>query len=110
MIQDIFQTLDKRSDVVARDALDLLDAFDVEDGVFADMGAGFIWDDAELGPTFDRGEFNLEPDLELALFGPDVGDDVSRITGDHARLGRVIQGNPSKSGQPVTRDILASKP
>ena len=61
-------------DVVFRDALDLIDARDIERniaGLLPDVGRGFFRYDADLGQRVAGMRLDLEPDAEARLRLPD---------------------------------------
>ena len=58
-------------DVVVGDRDVLVDLGDVEVRVAANLGGGFAGDLAEFGPCLTRGDFDIEPALELVLLAPD---------------------------------------
>ena|SRR6188768_2352609 len=79
----------KGGDIVVGDADVLVDPFDIEAGVAANLGGSFVWDLAEFGPGFDGRDLYIEPALELVLVAPDCCHLRARVTGDHCVM---VQG------------------
>jgi hypothetical protein len=73
-------------DVMLGDALDLVDAVDVEDGGVAllpDRLRGFLRDHADLGQRVASVRLDFEPDAETGFGRPDGDHLGSRIARDH---------------------------
>ncbi len=80
-------------DVVLGLALDLVDALDVEGGIFGlgpDRPGGFLGDGAEFGQRVGGVRLDLEPDLETGLRLPDGGHFRAGIAGDHGLLSAIV--------------------
>ena len=76
-------------DVMLGDALDLVDAVDVEGdvpGLLPDVLRAFLRDHADLGEGVAGVGLDLEPDLEPRLRLPDGDHFGAGIAGDHRRL------------------------
>ena len=85
--------VDESRDVVVRQSLDLRDAFRRRRlGFGGDLGRGLRRDDADLRPSFKRGQLDIEPARELALVRPDPGHGRAGVAGDHCLQSRALSG------------------
>ena len=76
-------------DVVLGDALDLVDALDIElcrAALFPDGLCGFLGDDAEFGQRVAGMRLDLEPDAEAGFRRPDGHHFGARIARDHETI------------------------
>jgi hypothetical protein len=83
---ELGQMGEEGDDVMLGDALDLVDALDIEGGAAAllpDRLRGFLRDHAELGQRVAGMGLDLEPDAEAGLRRPDGDHFRPGITGDH---------------------------
>ncbi len=99
----------KGDDVVVGGLLDLGHPGGVKGGPGLDLGHGLVGDLAEPVPGAHRGELDLEPGLQLGLFGPDGAHLGQRVAIDHGepsvaavRDGQILsQKAPGRSGRQV---------
>ena len=70
-------------DVVLDFFLDLEDARDVESALAPEGARGGLRNQPRFGFRFRRGDFDLEPLLELIFVRPDAAHFGARITRDH---------------------------
>ena len=71
-------------DVVVGERLDFGDALRRgRFGLRRDLGDGLGRNDADLRPSFERRELDVEPARELALVRPDPGHGRAGVAGDH---------------------------
>ena len=75
--------LEERDDIVVRAFFDLADFFDVESSLGADFGGVGFRDRAEFGHRLTGEGFDLEPDFEFALLGPNGPHFRQGIAFDH---------------------------
>ena len=94
-------------EIVVRDALDLVDARDVELAALADVTRGFGGHDASLGHRFRGGGFDEQPRFEPPGFTPDPPHGGMCVACDHARSNRVLSRSRPEVG-PST--VAASEP
>jgi hypothetical protein len=78
---DIFK---KGNDIVVCPLLDLENFRNRKTRPFPDFSRVLFRDLAELGHRFAREQFDLKPNLEFALVGPDIAHLRPRVTIDHA--------------------------
>ncbi len=77
---------EKGDDVVLCHLLQFIHPIDVKSGLLLDFSGGLRRNLSQFGEGFTDDEFNLEPGLELALFGPDPCHLRPGISWDHPEL------------------------
>ena len=89
--------VDEGREVVLRALLDLGDALGRRrNGALAHLGRGIGGDGADLGPSLERGQLDLEQAREPALLRPDALHVRAGIAGDHRGKSRERAGLPRR--------------